>query len=484
MIRLKAGMALLVALLLFAGAPVAANAAPLPQSTDDAGQQAGVTCSDGVCQISLDLDTLAGIPKPALQLASGALRVAEKNIRAIPDGTDLEITDRVTLSLPVGEIEMFNADLDIERSDEGAIERFYGTASVPLPTLGILDELQLVAPGKALVAYDSGEALAHLGAPLDSERRYLALHFGSGNELALTDPAFSFTGAEGQNSLLVVVDPVERFVHVVGNVMLVDTAELLLSQDLLGQAAGLTPGLLPLPERMGVRLALLVTDDLADTEIELSTGYAITGGPVAARFGLDAEPIALEGTLSIGNDGLGFEGVARSTLEPDEVFASEGSVTIQVPLLGSEDRASLAVAGNVDVPMFSFSEGGDVTVTMPEVPIDEAVATVRSQISNSSGAVREGVEWVAVSAASRVPDGTGLREGVEWVTVGAADRLGQSGASARQATEGSVEWTMNFVGNAVEFAVENADEGVAAAGNFWCNRLGRCAPEATAAAGE
>jgi len=283
---------------------------------------------------------------------------------------------------------------------------------------------------------------------------------------------------------LVVVDPVERFVHVVGNVMLVDTAELLLSQDLLGQAAGLTPGLLPLPERMGVRLALLVTDDLADTEIELSTGYAITGGPVAARFGLDAEPIALEGTLSIGNDGLGFEGVARSTLEPDEVFASEGSVTIQVPLLGSEDRASLAVAGNVDVPMFSFSEGGDVTVTMPEVPIDEAVATVRSQISNSSGAVREGVEWVAVSAASRVPDGTGLREGVEWVTVGAADRLGQSGASARQATEGSVEWTMNFVGNAVEFAVENADEGVAAAGNFWCNRLGRCAPEATAAAGE
>jgi hypothetical protein len=481
-------LAMLLTALVMALVPVTALAAPGLQADDDtADPQGGLTCSDGVCSLSVDLDAIdERVSTSALQLASGILTVAEQNISAIPSGTDLEVNDRVTLSLPVGNIEMFNADLDVERDDEGQIERFYGTASIPLPTLGILGDLQLIAPGEAVVAYDTGESLAHLGAPLDPERRYLAMHFGSGNERAVTDPAFSFTGEEGQNSLVLIVDPAERFVHAVGNVMLVDTAQLLTEEvaSVIGATGveGLVPaaGLLPLPEQLGLRLALLVTDDLSESEFELSGGYAVSGGPLAARFGLELEPVAFEGTFQASDDGVAMIGKARSAFQPGEVFGTEGTAAVHVPLLGSGERASLALGGKVDVPMFSFSEGKDVLLVMPELPADEALAAVRSQLADSSSSVRDGVEWVIVSAGERVGDGAALREGVEWAA-SSVERIDVDTAQVGEITHDGIRWATDFVGNATEFAVDSAGSGAAQVNSFWCNRLGRCDPEATAA---
>jgi hypothetical protein len=454
--------------------------------SDPVTDQAGISCVDGVCSLTLDLDAVdEHVSASTLQLASGILRAAQSNISSVPSGAGLEVDDHVTLSLPIGSIDMFDADLELERADDGEIERFYGSANVPIPTLGLLGDLHLITPGKATIAYDTGAELEHLGAPLDPEKRYLTIHFGSGSERAVTDPAFSFTGDEGQNSLLLIVDPTDRYIHAVGNVMLVDTAQLLTEEvaGALGATGleGLVPsiGLLPLPEQMGLRMAILVTDDLADSKLELGGGYAVSGGPLAARFGLDVEPVAFEGTFELSDEGLAMVGKARSALQPDEVFAGEGSASVVVPLLGSGERASLVLESNVDVPMFSFSDGRETLLVMPEIPTDEAVAAVRSQLAGSSDVVREGVEWVIVSAGDRVGDGT--REGVEWA-VTTADRLGAEGVQLGDITHEGMRWATDFVGNATEYAADAAGSGANQAANFWCNRFGNCEPEATAAA--
>jgi hypothetical protein len=129
--------------------------------------------------------------------------------------------------------------------------------------------------------------------------------------------------------------------------------------------------------------------------------------------------------------------------------------------------------------MFSFSDGRETLLVMPEIPTDEAIAAVRSQLAGSSDVVREGVEWVIVSAGDRVGDGT--REGVEWA-VTTADRLGVEGVQLGDITHEGMRWATDFVGSATEYAADAAGSGANQAANFWCNRFGNCEPEATAAA--
>jgi hypothetical protein len=148
-------------------------------TTDNTLRAYDLACEAGVCTLDFPLE-LAPLPKLGAQIAIDKL---ENNLPLLPDGTSLELTDSLTVKLPVGDILLRNADLAVTLGEDGAIEQLRGTAEVPLPRLGILENVALNGPVKADVGFERGANLADLNAPLDPDRQYMFVHFGSGLDL-------------------------------------------------------------------------------------------------------------------------------------------------------------------------------------------------------------------------------------------------------------------------------------------------------------
>ena len=52
----------------------------------------------------------------------------------------------VTLALPWGELNLANAQFQVEMGADGSIERLRGTADMPFPTFGVLDDTRIITP--------------------------------------------------------------------------------------------------------------------------------------------------------------------------------------------------------------------------------------------------------------------------------------------------------------------------------------------------
>jgi len=486
-------------------------AAPLPQETPGDGH--GISCEGGVCSVVLDLaQTPDQVPVAALRMAPALLHVAQNNLDFLPDGLNMEVVaDQLVLELPVGNIDMLDADLQVELDDEQRVERFYGTAAVPFPTLGIFEDAQLVLPGRAQVGFDTGENLAYLGAPLDPDQRYLVIHFGGGADENV-DSTFSFTGDEGENSFTLIIDPTDFFVYLVGNVMLVDVSELLLADQISGGALlPMMPNLFPVPERVGGRVAMLVTDDLDDFKLEVGGGYAVDSGSLGRRLGLDVKPIAFEGEMALNRDGLTISSVANSSVQPGSFFDSKGEATIHIPFTGNADDAYVQLDTNVNAPIVGLAHDGSVTMSLDEFAdqlegIDGPgrMAQLRDRMAGATAQVGERLDGSGaaisglVSGASDVAANVGgAVSGVVTNTVpGAVTSVGEtlSGAVTGVISDtvpaipgvvtgtvsSSIDWAAQIAGGAYDATTGGLEQ----TSNLLCNWFGRCAQPEPVVQGE
>lgn len=482
-------------------------AAPLPQ--EDGGEGHSVSCEGGVCSVAIDLDQTPGqIPAAALWAAPGLLRVAQDNLDFIPDGIEMEVTDQLVLDLPVGNIAMLDADLQVELNDEQQIDRFYGTAAVPFPTLDIFENAQLVLPGRAHVGFDSGENLAYLGAPLDPERNYLALHFGGGMDEDV-DSSFQFTGNEGENSMTLIIDPTDLFVYLVGNVMLVDVSEFLMADQIsAGALLPMMPNLFPVPERVGGRVALLVTDDLDDFKLEVGTGYAVDSGSLGRRLGLDVKPVAFEGAMALDRNGLTMNGIASSSVQPGLLFDSEGTAEFHIPFTGDAGDAYAQMDTSVALPIVGLTHDGEISMSLDEfadqieaIEGPERMAQLRIRMADATAQMGESLDGrgidlsdlvvsvsdtaanvgdvVSVAVSGTVPSAvTGVGETVAGAVTGVfSDTVPSIPRVVTGTVSSSVDWASQIVGGAYDVGMEQT-------GNITCKWLGRCTDDASVAQGE
>ena len=211
-----------------------------------------VACAAGVCTLDVPLE-LAPLPKLGAQIAIDKL---ENNLTFLPDGTTLALTDTLSVKLPVGDILLRNADLTMTMGEDGAIQQLRGTAEVPLPRLGILENVALTGPVKADVGFERGANLADLNAPLDPDRQYMFIHFGSGLDLTadhVTADGETRTLAidipKGQRATLI-IDTEEPFAYLAGNLTLRYDEQLAFVGEWLS-AADLAGGV-PLRHSVGV----------------------------------------------------------------------------------------------------------------------------------------------------------------------------------------------------------------------------------------
>ena len=79
----------------------------------------------------------------------------------------ISISKDATLSLPWGNLKLTDVQLQVGLGADGSVERLRGTADMPFPTFGVLDNPRVVTPARADVGLDLGKNLSGLNLELN-----------------------------------------------------------------------------------------------------------------------------------------------------------------------------------------------------------------------------------------------------------------------------------------------------------------------------
>jgi hypothetical protein len=352
--------------------PAILSAALLVSATGDAAwadttspQPPSLRCADGACTVQLPLDGLSPLAKAGAALGLTAL---QSQTDALPAGTRLAIDDQLTLTLPLGEITLPKAQLDIEMGPDNQIARLHGVVETPFPTLGVLSDVRMVQPARAEVGLDSGANLSRLAAPLDPDRQYLFFNISSGMDMAgkvaATGDMLSLSAPAGQ-ALTLVIDTEEPLVYLAGNVTVNTSGELLLAGPLqeLAQQSELIPDGLPLRQRTQITVSGLAGKN-ADEYLNLGGSWSVGAGALGRWLGVEATPLAVEGLLTLSADGLLLDGVVRSSIEPDKVLDSSAQLTAFIPFKGGVEDAFVETQAAVAIPLAKVDVDGSARLDL------------------------------------------------------------------------------------------------------------------------
>ena len=193
------------------------------------------------------------------------------------------VSKDLMLSLPWGELTLTNVELQVAMGADGSVERLRGTADMPFPTFGVLDDTRIITPARADVGLESGRNLDGLNPALEPDRQYLFLNVDTAFGMAARTPGkaseLSFSLEPGQH-LALVFDTVEPLVYLDGQITLsLDDQIALLGGILEGTAIGpYVPDSLPLRERTQFAVTGKFSKDLAESYIKLTGSYVVDGG--------------------------------------------------------------------------------------------------------------------------------------------------------------------------------------------------------------
>jgi hypothetical protein len=325
--------------------------APQPAAAAGMPGQHGISCQDGVCTLTLDLNGDGETAETA-----GLLRFAlPQDMGVIPAGSSIELSDDLLLRLPVGDFRLDNASLTLQLDEDNQVQRLRGTTT--LPGLDFPGAEGSSTPIVADIGLDLGKNL-DVDAALDPDRSYLFLDVGPGFELATgsetengREQPFRLVVPEGKQATLI-IDPQEPFVYLSGDFDVHTNGELFL----LRQA--LDPSALPLPLDalpVGQHAALHVTGalgrDLDKARLELGAGYAIDEGIVGNWIDLDATPLSVEGLVTLTPDGMLLSGLTRSSIQPDLIFDGELQTEAFIPFAEVLDNVYVQLDGSAAIPL-------------------------------------------------------------------------------------------------------------------------------------
>jgi hypothetical protein len=382
----------------------------LADTTTTPSRSAVLRCADGACTVQVPLDGIsplarfaAGIGLSALQNRSGALLA----------GLRLEIHDDLVVTLPVGEITLPKAQLDVEMGEGNRIARLHGTVETAFPTLGVLSDVRMVQPAIAEVGLDTGQNLSHLHAPLDPDRSYLFFNISSGFDMAArvadTGESLGLSTPAGQ-LLTLVIDTVDPLVYLAGDVTVNHSGEMLLPGLLLDLArqSALMPDALPVRQRVQVAVSGLAGKNVHEY-LKLGGAWAIDAGALDKWLGVEATPLAVEGVLTLSAEGMLLDGVARSAIEPDTLFDGSVHLTAFVPFRRNLADAFVEVRADVAIPLAKVATGAGA-----RLDLSQQWAAVGQGVTGGAQAVKNlaarGSDWLStlpdLNIARRTPEST------------------------------------------------------------------------------
>ncbi len=473
-------LALAVAWLAFSYQPTFAQSAPatsLPPASaavsTDVVQPADleeydVSCENDVCTVNVSLDRLDISPIAKLG-ASFAIELAQDNLNFLPDNAGIEIEDDLTLKLPIGDLALVDTDLSLVLDEDGRVERLRGTAQVPFPSIGVLENVDLDSPLRADLGLEMGENLAHLQAPLDPERQYLFLDFNSGfvaesnHRLDGEDHQVRLSVPRGQNATLV-IDPREPYAYLTGNVSVSVDDQLAFVGEMvdLGGAETLFPDGLPIRQRIGMQVTSSIGKG-ADPFFQAGGAYSVDAGMVGNLIGVELRPLATQGLVTLDRSGIVLDAVAESQIAPETLF--DGRTTAQIFLPFDTNIRSAYAQFDVEalVPFAGLS--ADAMARLDGYQGILAQASVTTPLSG------DGEETVVIAEEINHDDGKPRFKLVNSLAGGAANTATRSFLFVKNGAAGSAS-----------LVADGASTGIDWTQSAWCGVTGRCDTEATAAA--
>ncbi|MEZ4769143.1 MAG: hypothetical protein R2844_12055 [Caldilineales bacterium] len=395
-------------------------------------QRYEVQCQNGRCALQAEVAPMA----PLARLAAGAAVAALNNNEGIlPAGASLALDDDLTLTLPIGKVTLPKADLAVTLGADGRIEQLHGTAQVPFPSFGLLEDARIVTPALAEVGLDSGANLAHLNAPLKDDRQYLFFHLSAGLDVEATSQRgpMRFSLPAGQRATLI-IDTQEPLVYLAGNVSVSDPGQIALVGPLLdiAQRSEFIPDALPLRQRTQVAVTGQYSPAEGESFVELGAAHGVDAGAAGRWLGIDSQPLAVNGWIRISGDGMLLNGVASASFAPDKVFDGELGLEAWIPFGNELDGAYAQINGSAAVPLADLSTDATVRVSLPlDVQAQAHLVTPGSErsvvwhpdpagdkeptaLKRAAGSVSD---WIgnALDAA-----GQGVSSGGQWIARGAS----------------------------------------------------------------
>ncbi len=428
-------------------------------------EEYGVSCDGDACTVNVSLDRF-GISPIAKLGASFAIELAQDNLNFLPENAGIEIEDDLTLKLPIGDLELMDADLVLVLDENGNVERMRGTAQVPFPSVGVLENVDLDAPVKADLGLETGANLAHLNAPLDPERQYLFLDFNSGlvaesnHRVEGEDHAVRLSVPRGQNATLV-IDPREPYAYLSGNVTVsVDDQLAFVGQMIdLGEANVLIPDGLPIRQRIGMQVTSSIGKG-AEPFFQAGGAYSVDAGMIGNLMNVEIRPLVTQGLVTLDRSGILLDGIAEAQIAPETVFDGRTSAQIFLPFDTDIRSAYAQFDAEALIPFAGTS--AEAMARLDGYQGMLAQASITTPFSNPNQ-----VENVAVGQVDDVElveeidsDGQPRFKLVRSLATGAAD-----------ATTDTVTRSYLFVKNG---AADGATTGLEWTQNAWCGVSGRC----------
>jgi hypothetical protein len=359
----------------------------------------------------------------------------------------VDVQDDLVVSLPIGQVQLPQADLEVDLGAGNRIEAVRGTAQVPFPTLGALDHMEIITPATANVGLDTGRNLAHLNAPLQPDRKYLYFDFGSGFDVAAEErdghEEFHLSVPAGRGATLV-IDTEEPMVYLVGNLTLARNGQFnpidLLSPD--GPAA-LLPLVLPVDMESRISVTGQLGQDVPEPGLTVGAAYVVDTPLMGDAEDGRATPLTLEGVLAIRPEGMRLTGVVDASVLPGKVFEGNVNVEAFVPFDGEWQSGYLLLQGAAAVPVAGIDADGSARLALPEdfqVETPRVLAEAGPAVAQLKEQAPERVRLLLTAVkeqAAPALDAAGSAAGAAGSAAGSAARAAGSAASSVAGTAGS-----------------------------------------------
>lgn len=437
----------------------------------------GVRCEDRQCLLTVNAASLqAEVAVPATNPLRFDLPAGNLGFLS---GASVEISNQLTLNLPIGAVQIRNGDFLVGVDAEGNVQRLRGKADTVLPALTLPNNLRVGGDFAAEFGYDYGAELGAVGRLLNPENRYFYVRVGDGITLdtALLDEDGESTpitvGVPENESTTIIIDPENQLLYIDGRFNLSQVLRLALVASTLGIDVAQLPMLagVTLPLRSTVGVAALFSREPERNFVQINSDLSIQGGPLAQLLQLKDAPLTLDSTIRIDTSGALVQGAADARVAPQTLLDTGGTVEFFVPFERLRD-AYVRVGGKLSVPVLGIAadneavisgaqaeDGAVVEGASEEVQLswwDTATNWIGSTASNTAGAVAEGTQ-VSVNAVQEAVD-------VALQTAGAA-----------LPTAPSVD-----VSTTTESLLSGATESVACsvlrARQLWCETTRLCTP--------
>lgn len=420
----------------------------------------GVQCDAGVCTLRIKD---AGVAVPGVVAAGASLLFTflQEQIRVLPEGAGLQITDDVTIQTPMGKLALFDTDLIVQLAADQTVERLRGTAQIPWPSFGGEATAGEHALAAADIGLEPGKYLSHLNIPLNEEQAYFYLRLGAGLQMDASGApqrtllhAIDTPVTRGQY-LTLLIDPQKLDLLIDGNLTIALLDDWFQVNQFLTDQTGLPFELAS--EAVNFHLSGLLSADLAASYLQLDGLYTLEKQFIRNWFQTDASPLAVTGSLRIDHEGLLLNGLTRSSVLPNRLFDGEMRVEAFLPMNGNFWNAYIATATQVHSPLWLMAHENKQQFSAEALRplVDNAVATVSTTVQPLFVVVKDNATDAVVYAgrgyhAVQSAASDGYTWSVETLIDGAssAGAIAASGIdSVATLTAGSYNWTTDLLAN-------------------------------------